>query len=36
MNVQSKSVKEDEAESFKTDMLGSLLIEYILIYFFNA
>jgi type III secretory pathway component EscR len=36
MSVQSKGVNEDEAESFKTDMLGSLLSEYILIYFFNA
>ena len=34
--MQSKSVNEGEAESFKTDMLGSLLSEYILIYFFNA
>jgi len=34
--VQSKSVNEDEAESFKTDVLGSLLSEYIPIYFFNA
>jgi hypothetical protein len=36
MREQSKNVNEDEAESFKTDMLGSLLVEYILNYFFNA
>jgi hypothetical protein len=36
MSVQSKSINEEEAESFKTDMLGSLLSEYNLIYFFNA
>ena len=36
MSVQSKSVNEDKAESFEIDMLGSLLSEYILIYFFNA
>jgi hypothetical protein len=34
--VQSKSVNEDKAGSCKMDMLGSLLSEHNLIYFFNA
>lgn len=34
--MEFKSVNEEEAESFKTDRLGSLLSEYNLIYFFNA